>query len=72
VAWQGWALALVPAVFAAMLMGLILFSEVGDSAWVEIGFFAAVMTVAAVTYGIAVDRSERVRSFRRNDSPIRE
>jgi hypothetical protein len=63
VAWQGWALVLVPAVVAALLMGLIVFSEIGDSAWVEIGFFAAVMTVAAVAYGIAIEKSERIRRF---------
>jgi hypothetical protein len=63
VAWQGWALVLIPAVVAVLLMVLIGVSGAGDNVWFKIGFFAAVMAVAAVVYGIALDKSERISRF---------
>jgi hypothetical protein len=56
VAWQGWALAIVPAVVA---MIAIVAGGTADDALVEIGLLAAVMAVAFVVYAIALGKSVR-------------
>ena len=59
VAWQGWALAIVPAVVAVFLMVAIVVSGAADDTLVEIGFLAAVIATALAVYAIALEKSVR-------------